>query len=120
VNRRRIEVARRRQQLHPEDTPIRVVAESTVRSLKRGFPGSKLPVRGLIRARMVLYPAALMVNLRRLHVYLTKKTQEVAQKGASSLSLFETALSCCLRSIHRRFSEFLSAINCSWTAVSPD
>jgi hypothetical protein len=120
VGRRKIEVARQRQQLHPEDTPIRVLAESTVRSLKRGFPGSKLPVRGLIRARMVLYPAALMVNLRRLHGYFTREAQELAQKAASSLSSVEAALSCCLRSIHRRLSEFLSAINCRRTALSID
>jgi hypothetical protein len=120
VKQRAIEVARQRQQLHPEDIPIRVVAESTVRSLKRGFPGSKLPVRGLIRARMALYPAALMVNLRRLHGHLTTKAREVAKKGASSLFSLETTLSCCLRSIHRRFSEFLSAINCRRAALSPD
>jgi hypothetical protein len=119
VKQRTIEVARRRQQLHPEDTPIRVVVESTVRSLKRAFPDSKLPVRGLIRARMILYPAALMVNLRRLHRYLTKRAQAVAQEGASSLSSFETALSCCLRCIHRRFSEFLSAIKYRRTIRSP-
>jgi hypothetical protein len=119
VKQRTIEVARRRQQLHLEDTPIRVVAESTVRSLKRGFPGSKLPVRGLIRARMVLYPAALMVNLRRLHGYLTKKARDVAQEEVFSLSSLETALSCRLRSIHRRFSKFLSIINCRRTILSP-
>jgi len=87
AERRRIQLAQRRCQLHPEDTPIRVVVESTVRSLKRAFPDSKLPVRGLIRARMMLYPAALMVNLRRLHRYLTTKVEETTQEFASSFVL---------------------------------
>lgn len=119
VKRRTIEVARRRQKLHPEDTPIRVIVESTVRSLKRAFPGSKLPVRGLIRARMMLYPAALMVNLRRLHRYFTRKAQEVAQKGASSLSSFKSALCRRLRHVHRRFSQFLPLIKYRRTILSP-
>jgi hypothetical protein len=110
VNQRTIEVARRRQQLYPEDIPIRALAESTVRSLKRAFPDSKLPVRGLIRSRMVLYPAALMVNVRRLHRYFTEKAEKAAREGAFSLSAFKIAISRCLGRIHRRFSAFLSAI----------
>jgi hypothetical protein len=95
VRRRDIEVALRRQQMCPEDASIRAVVESTVRSLKRAFPGSKLPVRGLIRARMVVYPAAMMVNVRRLHRHLT-------EEAASSLSLFRNTLCRRLKSIHRR------------------
>jgi hypothetical protein len=89
VNKRIVEVARQRKDLHPEDTPIRVVVESTIRSVKRAFPGSKLPVRGLIRSRMMLYLAPLMVNVRRLHKYLSEKERREAQKGTLSLSFFE-------------------------------
>lgn len=108
AERRTIQVAQRRRQLHPEDTPIRAVVESTVRSLKRAFPGSKLPVRGLIRARMMLYPAALMVNLRRLHPYLTTKVEEATQEFASSLPSLKNTLCRRLKRIHCRFSVFLS------------
>ena len=104
VTRRRVEIALRRQQMSPEDASIRAVVESTIRSLKRAFPGSKLPVRGLIRARMVLYPAAMMVNVRRLHRHLAQEAEKAAQEAAFSLSLLKTALRRCLKSIHRRFS----------------
>jgi hypothetical protein len=67
--RRTIEVARARQALRPEDGPIRAAVESTVRSVKHRFPGGKLPVRGLIRATMVLCASAMMVNACRLHRY---------------------------------------------------
>jgi len=104
VTRRRVEIALRRQQMSPEDASIRAVVESTVRSLKRAFPGSKLPVRGLMRARMMLYPAAMMVNVRRLHRHLTEEAEKAAQEAAFSLSSLKTALCHCLKSIHRRFS----------------
>lgn len=119
AQRRTIEVAQRRGQLHPEDTPIRVVVESTVRSLKRAFPGSKLPVRGLIRARMMLYPAALMVNLRRLHRYLTTKVEEATQEIASSLSSLKNALCRRLKRIHRPFSAFLPGDDTRQAIVLP-
>ena len=67
VSRRSIEVARQRSGLRAIDRKVRAPVEATVRSLKRGLTGSKLPVRGLIRATMVLCAAALMVNARRLH-----------------------------------------------------
>ena len=102
VTRREVEIALRRQQMGPEDASIRAVVESTIRSLKRAFPASKLPVRGLIRARMVLYPAAMMVNLRRLHRHLTEKAEKAAQEATSSLSLAKIALFRCLKDIHRR------------------
>jgi hypothetical protein len=105
---RRIEVARRRQRLCRKDASIRAVVESTVRSLKRAFPGSKLPVRGLIRARMVLYPAAMMVNVRRLHRHMAKRAEKAAQEAASSFSLIKTAFCRCLKGIHRRFSPLIS------------
>ena len=91
VKRSRIESAQRRQQLCPQDGSIRAVVESTVRSLKRAFPGSKLPVRGLIRTRMVLYPAALMVNVRRLHRHFEAK-KEAVREIATFLSLLQGTL----------------------------
>jgi len=103
VAQRTIEVALQRQRLHPEDTPIRVVVESTIRSLKRAFPNSKLPVRGLVRSRMMIYPAAMMVNVRRLHHYLTTKSEEVMQEALSFLSTLENAFCRCMRRIHRHF-----------------
>jgi hypothetical protein len=107
VTRRRIKVALQRQQLRPEDASIRTVVESTVRSLKHAFPGSKLPVRGLIRTRMVLYPAAMMVNLRRLHRYFAEMAEEASPGTAFSLSLVKTALCQCLKGIHRRLSPLI-------------
>ena len=102
VQARAIEVARQRQSLHPEDTSIRVLAESTVRSLKRAFPNNKLPVRGLIRSRMMIYPAAVMVNLRRLHGYFTEMAQEASQEVASSLFSIRNAVFRHLNRIHHR------------------
>lgn len=67
VSRRSIEVAHLRSGLREIDRKVRAPVEATVRSLKRGLSASKLPVRGLIRATMVLSAAALMVNVRRLH-----------------------------------------------------
>jgi predicted membrane chloride channel (bestrophin family) len=53
---------------------------------------------------MVLYPAAMMVNLRRLHRHLTEEAEKAAQEAVFSLSSLKTALCHCLKSIHRRFS----------------
>jgi hypothetical protein len=92
--------------MRPEDASIRAVVESTIRSLKRAFPGSKLPVRGLIRARMMLYPAAMMVNLRRVHRHLAEEAERAVQSAASSLTSLKIALSRGLKSIHRRLSPF--------------
>lgn len=67
-----------------------------------GVPGSKLAAGGPIRARMVLYPAALMVNLRRLHGYLRTKVEETTQQFGS-LSSLRNAVCRGLKRIHRRF-----------------
>jgi len=91
VGQREVEVAQQRQRLRPEDRSIRAVVEATVRSLKRGLRGDKLPVRGLTRARMFLYGAALMVNLRRVHRYERKqaaKTAENAEQSAAKDPVF--------------------------------
>jgi hypothetical protein len=107
VTRRRVEIALRRQQMSPEDASIRAVVESTIRSLKRAFPGSKLPVRGLMRARMMLYPAAMMVNVRRLHRHLMEEAENAAQEAAFSLFSLKTTVFRCLKSIHRLFSSLI-------------
>ena len=101
---RTIEVARQRQALHPEDTSIRVLAESTVRSLKRAFPNNKPPVRGLVRSRMMIYPAAVMVNLRRLHRYFAEMAQYASQAAASSLSSAKNAVCRHFDRVYRRLS----------------
>jgi hypothetical protein len=119
VTRREIQVAQRRQQLHPEDAPIRAVVESTIRSLKRAFPGSKLPVRGLIRARMMLYPAAMMVNLRRLHRYSTTKVETATREVVSFLSSLKAALCRRWKRIHRCFSAFSPVVDARPAVVSP-
>jgi hypothetical protein len=119
VKSRTVEAAQRRQQLHPEDTPVRVVIESTVRSLKQAFPGSKLPVRGLIRARMMLYPAALMVNLRRLHRYLPTRVEEATINLASFLSVLKCALYGSSKETHRYSSAFLLPVQRGRAAISP-
>ena len=110
VSQRSIEVVRQRQRLHPEDTPIRVLVESTIRSLLHAFPNHKLPVRGLTRARMMIYGAALMVNLRRLHRYLTENRKAAAQKVAFSWSLLKTTFSRCRRRVHRHISRLVPAL----------
>lgn len=104
VQARTIEVARQRQALHPEDTSIRVLAESTVRSLKRAFPNNKLPVRGLVRSRMMIYPAAVMVNLRRLHRYFTEMAQETSQAVAFSLYSARNAVCRHFERVYRRLT----------------
>lgn len=82
VTLRSIKAAIQRQRLCPEDKPLRAVVEATIRSLKHPFPGGKLPVRGLIRATMVVCCAALMVNLRRLHAY--RQAQAEQQRTAQA------------------------------------
>lgn len=107
VQARAIEVAEQRRKLHPEDTPIRVLAESTVRSLKRGFPNNKLPVRGLTRSRMMIYAAAIMVNLRRLDHHFAETAQDASQELAFSLSSAKNAILSHVDYIRCRFSGHL-------------
>lgn len=88
VQLRSIQAAIQRQNLRPEDKPIRAVVEATIRSLKHPFPGGKLPVRGLIRATMVICCSAMMVNLRRLHAYRqAQAAQERAVQLAQSIAV---------------------------------
>lgn len=67
ITKRAAHVARQRKRLCTEDKGVRAAGEATMRSIKHPFGGRKLPVRGEIRCAMLLYPGALMVNLRRLH-----------------------------------------------------
>lgn len=101
VGERAIKVARQRKGLHPEDTPIRVLVESTIRSLTRPFANRKLPVRGLTRARMVVYGVALMVNARRLHRYFAERGETALEKVAFSVSRLKKAVSRCWQPIRR-------------------
>lgn len=71
VQLRTIQVARLRQGMSPANYAVRANIESTIHAFKHPFAAGKLPVRGVIRARMVAYSSALMVNLRRLHRYFT-------------------------------------------------
>ena len=68
---RSIEVALLRQSITPQDRSIRTVVESTVRSMTWHLRDKKLPVRGQIAATMYLNAKAMMVNLRRIHAYLS-------------------------------------------------
>jgi hypothetical protein len=72
VTTRNIEVALIRQGLRPEDRSLRAVVEGTVRSLKWHLRKDKLPVRGQVSALMYFSAVAFMVNLRRIHAYVSR------------------------------------------------
>ena len=74
VDHRAIQVAILRQRsahTHGPGNNLRAAIESSVRSLKHPITGptGKLPVRGQIRATMLLFCSAFMVNLRRMWRY---------------------------------------------------
>lgn len=119
LQKRTVAVALQRQQLCPDDASIRAVIEATVRSLKLPFPNGKLPVRGLIRARMVIYASALMVNLRRLHTCFTEQANNAAQNATLSalLSFLLLIRVQCIR-VHRYLSVF-SVVVGSTPTTSP-
>jgi hypothetical protein len=115
IGQREVEVARQRQRLRPEDRSVRAAVEATVRSLKRGLRGNKLPVRGLTRARMFLYGAALMVNLRRVHRYereaaakAAKNAEQPAETGPTVVFRPVDAIFACLRHIRATFVSFFA------------
>jgi hypothetical protein len=115
VGQREVAVARQRQNLRPEDRAVRAAVEATVRSLKRSLRGDKLPVRGLIRARMFLYGAALMVNLRRIHRYEQQKAEKAAQetepaaeKGPATVFRPGDAIFACFQHIRATFASLLA------------
>jgi len=69
VQTRSIQVARLRRRITLDNNAVRAAVEATIRSVKRPFAAGKLPVRGLIRAHMVVCGSALLVNLLRFHRY---------------------------------------------------
>lgn len=73
VEERMIEIAVMRQRTGTAEKSMRAPVEATIRSVKHRFAGGKLPVRGLVRATMMLCASALMVNARRIHRYRLEK-----------------------------------------------
>jgi hypothetical protein len=53
-----------------EGRNLRAAIEATICSVKRAFPASKLPVRGLFRVTCLMIGSALMSNIRRIKRYL--------------------------------------------------
>jgi len=51
----------------------RAAVESTIGALKRPFANDQLPVRGRFRMGQMIVGSALMVNLRRMHRYVSEK-----------------------------------------------
>jgi len=69
-----IEIARRRRRIakdRREGRNLRAAVESTIAALKHPFRRDKLPVRGWFRVNSMIVCGCLMVNVRRLHRYLT-------------------------------------------------
>jgi hypothetical protein len=54
----------------------RAAVESTVAALKRPFNNDQLPVRRRFRVNHLIVGSALMVNLRRIHRYVSEKIQK--------------------------------------------
>ncbi|MCB8952714.1 MAG: hypothetical protein H6650_11930 [Ardenticatenales bacterium] len=77
VTTRSIQMARLRQRITATNNGVCAGVEATVRSVKHPFPGGKLPVRGLIRAHMVVCGSALMVNVHRLCQYFREQVFRV-------------------------------------------
>lgn len=68
------------------DHNLRAAVEATVRSLKHPFPAGKLPVRGKFRMTCLMIASAILVNVRRICRYQTKK------KEAQSIQPFFSVL----------------------------
>jgi hypothetical protein len=74
---------RRHEAFKKEDGNLRAAVEASIRSLKHPFPKGKLPVRGLFRVTYLLIGSAAMINLRRIHRYLSEKDPSgEGKKGA--------------------------------------
>ncbi|RPI87992.1 MAG: transposase, partial [Chloroflexi bacterium] len=72
---------KRHQAFKKEDGNLRAAVEATLRSLKHPFPGGKLPVRGLFRVTCMVVASAAMINMRRIHRFLSEKDRaEKAKK----------------------------------------
>lgn len=72
VTRRSIQVAQMRQRLRPEDLAIRAPIEATMRSLTWRLRQDKVAYRSLLPTFMHFCGVAIMVNLRRIHAYLSE------------------------------------------------
>jgi hypothetical protein len=73
---------KRHQAFKQEKGNLRAAVEATVRSVKHPFPAGKLPVRGLFRVTCLVIASAAMVNMRRIHRYLTQPEKlETAEKA---------------------------------------
>lgn len=73
-----LEAALRRQRCrayYQEGYNLRSAIEATIGAMKRPFNNDKLPVRGKARMAMMLVSAATMVNIRRIHRYLTAQAK---------------------------------------------
>jgi len=69
-----IEIARRRRRIAKDRRKgrnLRAAIESTIAALKHPFRRDRLPVRGWFRVNSMIVCGCLMVNVRRLHRYLT-------------------------------------------------
>lgn len=62
----------------------RAAVESTVAALKRPFNNDQLPVRGRFRVNHLIVGSALMVNLRRIHRYVSEKIQKARPASGST------------------------------------
>ena len=62
---------RRHRAFKEEAGNLRAAVEATLRSLKHPFPAGKLPVRGLFRVTCLIIASAAMVNMRRIHRYVS-------------------------------------------------
>ena len=102
---RSIKAAIQRQGLCPEDKGLRAVVEATIRSVKHPFPGGKLPVRGLIRATMMVCSSAIMVNLRRLHAYRQAQAERAREPQPTSSTF---------RCVSRSFVAALGCLHTTW------
>ena len=87
VTTRSIQVAQLRQRITTANNGVRAGVEATVRSVKHPFPGGKLPVRGLIRAHMVVCGSALMVNVHRLCRYFQEQASRMDAEASMAFIL---------------------------------
>jgi hypothetical protein len=61
----------------------RAAVEATVRSVKRAYPKSKLPVRGRFRVTCMMLAAAAMTNIRRITGYLNSTDNQAGVQNNS-------------------------------------
>ena len=69
---------------HAELGNPRAAVESTVAALKRPFSNDQLPVRGRCRMAQMIVGSALMVNLRRIHRYVSEKIEKALTTAGSA------------------------------------